>query len=99
MRLQPTPCAEAPPVSWFKARKSSGGDQVVALSFRKLQKSRIHLNTNGVNTHVLFAGIAAAVSKNPVMGSVLQGESGSPKTFRLAMGFGACIGLATLALD
>ena len=66
MRLQPTSCAEAPPVSWFKARKSplqSGGDQVVALSFRKLQKSPIHLNTNGVNTHVLFAGIAAAVSK------------------------------------
>jgi hypothetical protein len=69
--LLPTRGAQAPTVAWFQAREAKlwhRRGQIVAARFRKREKLRCHDGADRVASHVLLAGIAAAIAIKPCDG-------------------------------
>jgi hypothetical protein len=87
-RFLPARRTQAPAVAGPQAGKAKlrrRRRKIIAVGFGKLEELSSHDGADGMTADVFSTRIAAAVSKEPVMGFIEQSSSRSPRTF-----LGAC---------
>ena len=68
LRFQPASQADTPEITFLEAREAklrSGGNQIIALVFGKLEERVGHLGADGMLAAVISTGVTQAISEKP----------------------------------